>query len=160
MWTSHVVPNGVGITRMLLAGSDAILAHYHGISSRMSSFCDKLCILLHIKLFSYKKSFIQSHVKCGDRYYSMQHASFMAYMKQMTHTYFKMEEWRSVTPWCDRLFFETPRASSFLGLQLVKMRHKNLVPLFFGVSTYPSLGSGRRAEPINVKCPMGLLPDT
>ena len=65
-----------------------------------------------------------------------------------------MEESRSVTPWVNRLYFESPRASSFLGLRLVKARHKNLVPLFSGVKPDPMLGSGRYAESIPVKSPL------
>ena len=65
-----------------------------------------------------------------------------------------MEESRSVTPWVNRLYFESPHASSFLGLRLVKARHKNLVPLFSGVKPDPMVGSGRYAEPIPVKSPL------
>ena len=68
-----------------------------------------------------------------------------------------MEESRSVTPWVNRLYFESPRASSFLGLRLVKARHENLVPLFSGVNPDPMVGSGRYAESIPVKSPMGIL---
>ena len=57
-------------------------------------------------------------------------------------------------PWVNRLYFESPRASSFLGLRLVKARHKNLVPLLSGVKPDPMVGSGRYAEPIPVKCPL------
>ena len=67
---------------------------------------------------------------------------------------FEMEESRSVTPWVNRLYFESPRASSFLGLWLVKARHKNLVPLFSGVKPDPMVGSGRYAESIPVKSPV------
>ena len=67
---------------------------------------------------------------------------------------FEMEESRSVTPWVNRLYFESPHASSFLGLRLVKARHKNLVPLFSGVKPDPMVGSGRYAEPIPVKSPL------
>ena len=67
---------------------------------------------------------------------------------------FEMEESRSVTPWVNRLYFESPRASSFLGLRLVKARHKNLVPLFSGVKPDPMVGSGRYAESIPVKSPL------
>ena len=67
---------------------------------------------------------------------------------------FEMDESRSVTPWVNRLYFESPRASSFLGLWLVKARHKNLVPLFSGVKPYPMGGSGRYAESIPVKSPI------
>ena len=71
---------------------------------------------------------------------------------------FEMEESRSVTPWVNRLYFESPRASSFLGLRLVKARHKNLVPLFSGVKPDPMVGSGRYAESIPVKSPIGGYP--
>ena len=71
----------------------------------------------------------------------------------MPHPYFEMEESRSVTPWVNRLDFEPPRASSFLGLRLVKTRHKNLVPLLSGVKPDPMVGSGRYAEAIPVKSP-------
>ena len=74
----------------------------------------------------------------------------------MPQPYFEMEESRSVTPWVNRLYFESPRASSFLGLRLVKTRHKNLVPLLSGVKPDPVVGSGRYAEPIPVKSPLGL----
>ena len=66
----------------------------------------------------------------------------------------KMEESRSVTPWVNRLYFESPRVSSFLGLRLVKKRHKNLVPLSSGVKPDPMVGSGRYVEPIPVKSPL------
>ena len=72
----------------------------------------------------------------------------------MPQPYFEMEESRSVTPWVNRLYFESPRASSFLGLRLVKTRHKNPVPLLSGVKPDPMVGSGRYAEPIPVKSPM------
>ena len=72
----------------------------------------------------------------------------------MPQPYFEMEESRSVTPWVNRLFFESPRASSFLGLRLVKRRPKNLVPLLSGVKPDPMVGSGRYAEPIPVKSPL------
>ena len=75
----------------------------------------------------------------------------------MPQPYFEMEESRSVTPWVNRLYFESPRASSFLGLRLVKTRHKNLVPLLSGVKPDPMVGSGRYAKPIPVKSPMGIL---
>ena len=65
-----------------------------------------------------------------------------------------MEESRSVTPWVNRLYFESPRASSFLGLRLVKAKHENLVPLFSGVKPDPMVGSGRYAESIPVKSPL------
>ena len=65
-----------------------------------------------------------------------------------------MEESRSVTSWVNRLYFEWPRALSFLGLRLAKTRHKNLVPLLFGVKPHPRVGSGRYSEPITVKCPL------
>ena len=65
-----------------------------------------------------------------------------------------MEESRSVTPWVNRLNFEPPHALSFLELQLVKTRHKNLVPLLSGVKPDPMVGSGRYAESIPVKCPL------
>ena len=65
-----------------------------------------------------------------------------------------MEESRSVTPWVNRFYFESPRASSFLGLRLVKARHKNLFPLFSGVKPGPMVGSGRYAESIPVKSPI------
>ena len=65
-----------------------------------------------------------------------------------------MEESRSVTPWVNRLYFESPRVSSFLGLRLVKARHTNLVPLLSGVKPHPRVGSGMYAEPIPVKCPI------
>ena len=68
---------------------------------------------------------------------------------------FEMEESRSVTPWVNRRYFESPRASSFLGLQLVKARHKNLAPLFSGVKPDPMVGSGRYAESIPIKSPLG-----
>ena len=84
----------------------------------------------------------------------MPHARFTAYMKQMPQPYFEMEESRSVTPWVNRLYFEWPRASSFLGLWLVKTRHKNLVPLLSGVKPGPMVGSGRYVEPIPVKSPI------
>ena len=74
----------------------------------------------------------------------------------MPQPYVEMEESRSVTPWVNRLYFESPLASSFLGLRLVKARHKNLVPLFSGVKPDPMVGSGRYAESIPVKSPMGL----
>ena len=67
---------------------------------------------------------------------------------------FEMEESRSVIPWVNRLYFESPRALSFLRLRLVKARHKNLVPLFFGVKSDPMVGLGRYAESIPVKCPI------
>ena len=76
----------------------------------------------------------------------------------MPQPYFEMEESRSVTPWVNRLYFESPRASSFLGLRLVKARHKNLVPLLSGVKPDPMVGSGRYAEPIPVKCPSEAMP--
>ena len=72
----------------------------------------------------------------------------------MPQPYFEMEESRSVTPWVNRLYFESPRASSFLGLRLVKTRHKNLVLLLYGVKPDPMVGSGRYAEPIPVKSPL------
>ena len=72
----------------------------------------------------------------------------------MPQPYFEMEESRSVTPWVNRLYFESPRASSFLGLRLGKARHKNLVPLLSGVKPDPMVGSGRYAEPIPVKSPL------
>ena len=65
-----------------------------------------------------------------------------------------MEESRSVTSWVNRLYFEWPRALSFLGLRLAKTRHRNLVPLLFGVKPHPRVGSGRYSEPITVKCPV------
>ena len=65
-----------------------------------------------------------------------------------------MEESRAVTPWVNRFYFELPRASSFLGLRLVKARYKNLVPLLSGVKPNPMVGSGRYAEPIPVKYPI------
>ena len=46
----------------------------------------------------------------------------------MPHPYFEMEESRF-----NRLYFESPRASSFFRLRLVKARHRNLVPLLSGV---------------------------
>ena len=67
---------------------------------------------------------------------------------------FEMEESRSVTPWVNRIYFESPSASSFLGLRLVKARHKNIVPLFSGVKPDPMFGSVRYAESIPVKSPM------
>ena len=67
---------------------------------------------------------------------------------------FEMKESRSVTPWVNRLYFESPHASSFLGLRLVKARHKNLVPLFSGVKPDPMVKSGRCAESIPVKSPV------
>ena len=73
----------------------------------------------------------------------------------MPQPYSEMEESRSVTPWVNRLYFESPRASSFLGLRLVKAKHKNLVPLLSGVKPDPMVGSGRYTEPIPVKCPLG-----
>ena len=73
----------------------------------------------------------------------------------MPQTYFEIEESRSITPWVNRLYFESPRASSFLGLRLVKTRHKNLVSLLSGVKPDPVVGSGRYAEPIPVKSPLG-----
>ena len=72
----------------------------------------------------------------------------------MPQPYVEMEESRSVTPWVNRLYFESPRASSFLGLRLVKKRHKYLVPLLSGVKPDPRVGSGRYAEPIPVKSPL------
>ena len=72
----------------------------------------------------------------------------------MPQPYFEMEESRSVTPWDNQLYFESPRAKSFLGLRLVKTRHKNLVPLLSGVKPDPMVGSGRYAEPIPVKSPL------
>ena len=75
----------------------------------------------------------------------------------MPQPYFEMEESRSVTPQVNRLYFESPRASRFLGLRLVKTRHKNLVPLLSGVKPDPMVGSGRYAEPIPVKSPVTLL---
>ena len=72
----------------------------------------------------------------------------------MPQPYFEMEESRSVTPWVNRLYFESPRASSFLELRLVKRRHKNLIPLLSGVKPGPMVGSGRYAEPIPVKYPI------
>ena len=72
----------------------------------------------------------------------------------MPQPYFEIEESRSVTPWVNRLYFESPRASSFLGLRLVKKRHKNLVPLLSGVKPDTRVGSGRYAEPIPVKSPL------
>ena len=72
----------------------------------------------------------------------------------MPQPYSEMEESRSVTPWVNRLYFESPRASRFLGLRLVKARHKNLVPMLSGVKPDPMVGSGRYAEPIPVKCPL------
>ena len=77
----------------------------------------------------------------------------------MPQSYFEMEESRSVTPWVNRLYFESPRASSFLGLRLVKARHENLVPLFSGVKPDPMVGSGRYAESIPVKSPMRSVTD-
>ena len=76
----------------------------------------------------------------------------------MPQPYFEMEESRSVTPWVNRLYFESPRVSSFLGLRLVTTRHKTLVPLLSGVKPDPMVGSGRYAEPIPVKSPMALPP--
>ena len=55
----------------------------------------------------------------------------------MPHLYFRMEESRSVTPWVNWLYFETAHASSFLHMQLVKARYKNVVPSFSKVSSYP-----------------------
>ena len=78
----------------------------------------------------------------------------------MPQPYFEMEESRSVTPWVIRLYFESPRASSFLELRLVRTRHKNLVPLLSGVKPDPMVGSGRYAEPIPVKSPVATLPST
>ena len=75
----------------------------------------------------------------------------------MPQPYFEMEKSRSVTPWVNRLYFESPRASSFLGLRLVKTRHKNLVPLLSGVKPDPMVESGRYAEPIPVKSPVAKL---
>ena len=75
----------------------------------------------------------------------------------MPQPYSEMEESRSVTPRVNRLYFESPRASSFLGLRLVKARHKNLVPLLSGVKPDPMVGSDRYTEPIPVKCPVGIL---
>ena len=72
----------------------------------------------------------------------------------MPQPYFEMEGSRSATPWVNRLYCEAPRASSFLGLRLVKARHKNLVPLLSGVKPDPMVGSGRYAQPIPVKCPV------
>ena len=87
----------------------------------------------------------------------MLYARFTAYMKYMPKPSFEMEESRSFTPWVNRLYFESPRASSFLGLRLVKARHKNLVPLFSGVKPDPMVGSGRYAESIPVKSPVAAL---
>ena len=82
---------------------------------------------------------------------------FTASMEQMPHPYFEMEGSRSVTSWVNRLYFESPRALSFLGLRLVKTRHKNLVPLLFGVKPHPRVGWGRCSESITVKCPLSSL---
>ena len=107
------------------------------------------------------KYFVHSHIKNRmwwlGRNHSVLHARFTAYMKWMPQPYFEMEESRSVTPWVNRLYFESPRASSFLGLRLVKTRHKNLVPLLYGVKPDPMVGSGRYAKPIPVKSPMEIL---
>ena len=72
----------------------------------------------------------------------------------MPQPYSEMEESRSVTPWVNRLYFKSPRASSFLGLRLVKARHKNLVSLLSWVKPDSMVGSGWYAEPIPVKCPL------
>ena len=72
----------------------------------------------------------------------------------MPQPYFEMEESRSVTPWVNRLYFESPRASRSLGLRLVKTRPKNLVLLLSGVKPDPMVGSGRYAEPTPVKSPV------
>ena len=69
----------------------------------------------------------------------------------MPQPYFEMEELWSVTPWVNRLYFKSSRNSSYLGLRLVKARHKNLFPLLSGVKPHPMVGSGRYAEPITVK---------
>ena len=87
----------------------------------------------------------------------MLHERFTAYMKKTPQPYFEMEESRSVTTWVYRLYFESPHASSFYGLQLVKTKHKNLVPLLFGVKPDLMVGSGRYAKPIPVKSPLAPL---
>ena len=78
----------------------------------------------------------------------------------MPQPYFEMEESRSVTPWVNRLYFDSPRASSFLGLRLVKKGYKNLVPLLSGVKPDPMVWSGRYAEPIPVISPVGHMCET
>ena len=75
----------------------------------------------------------------------------------MPQPYFEMEESMSVTPWVNRLYFESPRASSFPGLRLDKTRQKKLVPLLSGVKPDPMVRSGRYADPIPVKSPLGIL---
>ena len=55
------------------------------------------------------------------------------------------------------LYFEPPRASSLLGVRLVKARRKNLVPLLSGVKPHPCLWSGQYTEPTTVKCPPRLV---
>ena len=42
----------------------------------------------------------------------------------MPQPYFEMEVSKSVTPWVNRLYVESTRASSFLGMRLLKARHK------------------------------------
>ena len=64
----------------------------------------------------------------------------------MPHPYFEMEESKWVTPWVNRIFSESPRAWNFLGLRLVKARHKNLIPVLSRVKPHPSVGSGRYAQ--------------
>ena len=68
-----------------------------------------------------------------------------------------MEESRLVTPWANRLYVETPRASGFFGRQLVESRHRNLVPLLSMVRRYPWGGSGRCVGPVSLKCPIAPL---
>ena len=72
----------------------------------------------------------------------------------MPQPYFEMGESRSVTPRVNRLYFEWPRTSSFLGLRLVKLRHKNQVHLLSRVKPRPRVMSVWFAEPITVKCPL------
>ena len=63
-----------------------------------------------------------------------------------------MKESRSVTPWVNRLYFESPRASSFLGLRLVKTRHKKPSSFVIRGQTWPygRVGSVCWADPCKI----------
>ena len=64
--------------------------------------------------------FIQSHVKCDTRYHSMQVLQLI-WSRSLAPTLWLKNR---VQSWVNWLYFQTPCASSFLGLPLVKIRHK------------------------------------
>ena len=133
MYTSHIVPqsdrNQPNVASRIRPRS--------GISWHICDdviFCKNYrCLFNHISKLLFQlqvKACIQSYIQYGNQIEIIPCSMWDLRLRwiRCLNPILKWNISRSVTSWVNRLSFESPRASSFLGLRLVKARHKNLLP--------------------------------